>query len=252
MQAVVNGLLTSYESRGNGKQTILLMPGWGDSLATFRGLQTELAKKFTTVSVDLPGFGASAAPQQVWGLDEYAQFVDSFLKKIGVKRPHVIIGHSNGGAVAIRGLSQNTLTTDKLVLIGSAGIRDQQKGKKTALKIIAKTGKAVTFWLPTRTKQKLRQKLYTAAGSDMFVVPHLEETFKKTVSQDVQTDAKKLTAPTLLIYGDQDTSTPPVYGEIFHNHINGSTLEVIANAGHFVHHDQPETVAKLITEFIDA
>lgn len=249
MQLVVDSLLTNYQTSGTKKQTIVLLHGWGDDLRTFSELQKQLAKNYTVVSVDLPGFGATQAPEQVWGLADYATFVATFLKKLKVSKPAAIIAHSNGAAVAIYGLAHNILTADKLVLLGAAGIRDQQKGKRAAIKVVAKTGKVATFWLPEHHRKKLQKKLYGTVGSDMLVVPHMQETFKKTVRQDVQAEAKQLTLPTLLIYGKNDPATPPLYGEIYHNLISGSTLEVI-DAAHFVHHDQPEHVQHLIEGFL--
>jgi pimeloyl-ACP methyl ester carboxylesterase len=84
----------------------------------------------------------------------------------------------------------------------------------------------------------------------MLAVPHLQETFKITVRQDIQKDAKQLRLPTLLIYGDSDRATPPLYGEIFRKLIPKSRLEIVKNSEHFVHHDQPEKVATMIKEFL--
>lgn len=248
MQAIVDDLLTSYEKTGKGP-LVLLLHGWGDSQATFKGLVDSLKPTYTVVTLDLPGFGQTEPPREVWNLGHYARFVKAFLEKTGTKKPKAIIAHSNGGAVAIHGLAEGVLPADKLVLLSAAGIRDRQNLRRFSLKIIAKTGKLATFWLPKRHKKALQKKLYGAAGSDMLVAPHLQETFKLTVRQDVQADAKRLTLPTLLVYGQDDKATPPQYGEIFHRLIAGSKLEII-QAGHFVHHDQPEEVASLIKEFL--
>ena len=84
----------------------------------------------------------------------------------------------------------------------------------------------------------------------MLIVPELQETFKKTVAQDVQADAAKLTLPTLLIYGDQDTATPVWFGERYHELMGDSTLEVLGNAGHFVHIDREAEVVSAIEGFL--
>lgn len=248
MQVIVHDLLTGYDKQGKGP-VILLLHGWGDSRATFSELSQALAKHYTVVALDLPGFGQSQIPPVVWNLDNYAGFVRDFLDKLELK-PHAIVAHSNGGSVAIRGLAQGVLRADKLVLLASAGIRDRQKLRRLGLKVIAKTGKAATFWLPTRHKKTLQKKLYGAAGSDLLTVPHLQETFKVTVRQDVQQDAKKLHLPTLLVYGDSDKATPPLYGQAYNQLISGSQLHVLEGAGHFIHHDQPQKVTTLIQDFL--
>ncbi len=248
MKLVVDGLLTNYLIRGRGR-VVILLHGWGDDGRTFAALITELNKDYQTVVLDLPGFGSSQAPNEVWDLDAYVNFLAHFLTKLNLNT-YAIIGHSNGGALAIRGLATGKLKADKLVLLAAAGIRNRHGLKKFGTKVIAKTGKAATFWLPGEYRQKLRKRLYGTIGSDLLVVPHLEETFKKTVRQDVQKDALALKLPTLLIFADRDPAIPLADGELYHALIKTSNLKVLKGNDHFVHHDQPATVINLIKEFL--
>lgn len=249
MQVVVNSLMTRYERDGEGR-VVVVLHGWGDSSQGLRALMHELAKSYTVVALDLPGFGGTDAPKSAWGLDEYASFVQAFLGKIGVTHVYAFIAHSNGGAITMRGLGAGTLTADKLVLLASSGIRNVYKGRNKALRLIAKTGKVLTLVLPSSVRQKLRRKVYKTIGSDMLVAEHLQETFKKVVTQDVQPDAAKLTLPVLLLYGEQDTATPIQFGRQFHELMANSTLEIVADAGHFIHLDQPHKVQAAIKEFL--
>jgi pimeloyl-ACP methyl ester carboxylesterase len=248
MQVVVDSLLTQYEMQGEGK-LVLVLHGWGDQARSFGPLQRSLAKRYRVLALDLPGFGGTEAPKAVWDISDYATFVAHFLHKIGEKRVYVLVGHSNGGAIAIRGLAREELMADKLVLLGSAGIRGEYKGRVKALRLLAKAGKALTLPLPKSAKQALRKKAYKTIGSDMLVAEHLQETFKRVVTDDVRADAAKLTLPTLLVYGENDDATPVRYGELFHQVIEGSTLEVLPGAGHFVHLDRPDDVLRAIQEF---
>jgi pimeloyl-ACP methyl ester carboxylesterase len=251
MQVIVNSLLTSYCSAGNDDRTILLLHGWGDSQETFRSLAEYLARTYKVVSIDLPGFGGSQAPAEAWGLSDYASFVASFLAKINTE-PYAIIGHSNGGAIAVQGLVDATLSAEKLVLVASAGIRGtKEQGVHRALwKAIAKVGKVSALLLPRATRQRLRQKLYAAAGSDMLVAEHMQETFKRVVLQDVRSQAAKLILPTLLLYGTDDTATPPAYGKMFADLIRGSKLIVMPRTGHFLHQEKAAEVADAVEEFL--
>lgn len=249
MQVIVDSLLTHYEVHGKGK-VVLLLHGWGDSASGLRKLQTALAGKHKVIAVDLPGFGGSQAPESVWGLDDYARFVEHFLAKTGENKFLAILGHSNGGSIAIRGLARGWLSADRLILLASAGVRGEYKGRVKVVRIIAKIGKVLTTPLPKSIKQKLRAKVYKTVGSDMLVAEHLQETFKKVVTDDVRADAAALTLPTLLIYGDQDKSTPVAYATMFNKAIKGSKLEVLPDAGHFIHNDEPEKVVKIIEGFL--
>lgn len=248
MQIVVNGLLTSYQRSGSGKQ-LLILHGWGDSSAGWRKFADRLAKNYEVITIDLPGFGGTQVPNGAWDLDDYANFVAAVVDKLDLKLA-VLIGHSNGGAIAIRGLSRGVLTASKLVLLASAGIRNEYKGRNKVLRLVTKAGKVVTSPLPKTVKKKLQRKVYATVGSDMLVAEHLQETFKKVVTDDVRADAQKIAIPTLLIYGQNDQSAPVRYGELLHEQMSNSTLEILPGAEHFLHLEQPDEVIRLIEEFL--
>jgi len=248
MQVVVNNLLTEYNLSGSGK-TVVLLHGWGDSMTGLDDLRLKLAKSFQVISLDLPGFGKSQTPSSSWGLDDYAKFVDDFLTKLALKAD-TIIGHSNGGAIAIRGLGRGILKSHRLVLLAASGIRGETNFKISLIRLVTKSGKFIVSPLPASIKKRLRQKVYKATGSDMLVAEKLQESFKKIIIDDVRADATNIKIPSLILYGREDVATPPKFGEIFHDLINNSKLEIIDSAGHFIQHDQPEIVFSLISDFI--
>jgi pimeloyl-ACP methyl ester carboxylesterase len=249
MQVIVDNLVTAYGQEGSGK-LLLMLHGWGDNHNTFK-LLGGLLDAYTKLALDLPGFGSSQAPPKAWNLDDYAEFLAHFLTKLGVEEDiYAVIGHSNGGALAIRALSLGKLKADKLILLASAGVRNNQPLKRMATRTVAKVGKSATFWLPKTTRQNLRQKLYGTIGSDMLVVPELAETFKLTVAQDVQTDAAKLQLPTLIINADRDPAIPLRDGERFHYLIKHSKLEILPGSSHFIHHEYAEPVSRQINQFL--
>jgi pimeloyl-ACP methyl ester carboxylesterase len=249
MQVVVQDLVTNCDLSGKGK-LVLLLHGWGDNLHGLRNLHKTLSSKYQVLSLDLPGFGNTDAPTTVWGLDEYGKFVAALLKKLELKQPYAVIGHSNGGAIAIRMVAQGLLNPERIILIAASGIRSDQSVRRLAFQVIAKTGNIATAWLPERYRGVLRRSLYGAAGSDLYVMPQLQETFKKTVRQDVQVDAEKIHIPTLLIYARDDDIVPLSYGRRYHHLINDSILAIIESGGHFVHQKQPTQVLEHIERFL--
>src|SRR5688572_7545347 len=104
MQVIIDTLLTNYESTGTGK-VVLLLHGWGDSHETFARLASALAENYQVVRLDLPGFGKTEPPKEPWNLNNYARFLKEFLKKLNLV-PYAVIGHSNGGALAIHAIAQ--------------------------------------------------------------------------------------------------------------------------------------------------
>lgn len=249
MQIIVKGLLTTYEVTGSGK-LILLLHGWADSHQGFKDLQQELSKKYKVLSLDLPGFGNTQRPREPWNLDNYAHFISDVLDKLDLNNVYAIVGHSNGGAIAIRGVAEHVLSPERLILLAPAGIRNSPGAKRSTIKAITKTGKVATFWLPYRYRKQLRKRLYGAVGSDMLIMPEMEETFKRTVSQDIQSDAQKLNRPTLLVFAENDKAVPLSHGQRLQELIPHAKLEVLPKTGHFVHLEQPEKVLISIEEFL--
>ena len=249
MQVVVDGLLTNYVRQGKGR-VVVILHGWGDNSLSWLGLTKDLANNFDVVVPDLPGFGGSQSPASNWGLTDYGSFVSTFLKKIKIREVYCLIGHSNGGAIAIRGISDNLIVAKKLILLSSAGIRGEYKGRVKALRYVVKAGKLWTTPLPESAKSKLRSRAYKTIGSDMLVAEHLQGTFKKVVSDDVRADAEKINLPTLLIYGEGDQQTPLRYGEIFHELIDHSSLEILPDAGHFLQLDRPTALKSAVEGFL--
>lgn len=246
---IVDGIAITYSQAGNGAD-VLLLHGWGDKRQTFTSLSDSLQKTYRVTALDLPGFGGSEPPKEVWDLTNYAKFLESFCNKLQIK-PKLVVGHSNGGALAIHAIATKKLNTDKLVLLAPSGVRNTKILKRAVIKTIAKTGKLATFWLPLAARRRLQMKLYGTVGSDMLAAPQLKETFKRTVRQDIQNDARNLKLPALLIYGSKDTATSlKEVGEPLARCIEGSKLVVIPGAGHFVHHDAAVAVEQHIKEFI--
>ena len=250
MQAVVNGLLTTYQKIGSGK-TILLLHGWGDSSKTFDALAINLGAKYELISLDLPGFGGTQLQTEAWGLEDYYKFVELWLNKIDKNKLFAVIGHSNGGAIAATGLAAGSLQADKLILLASAGIRGEKSGRKTIRNLAVKTGKVVSYPLPAGIRNKLKAKAYSTSGSEALLFPELESTFKKIVAQDIRPLVAHLRLPTLLIYGSKDSATPPEFGELLSKSIKGSKLEIVDGAGHFVHQEAKDQVATLINNFLE-
>lgn len=247
MQVVVNGLLTNYQKTGTGKP-ILLLHGWADSVRGWQAFMQKLsAEGYEVIACDLPGFGGTDAPPTAWDVTDYASFVCEFLQKLNVK-PYAVIGHSHGGAIAVRAVGQKMLKPTKLVLLASAGVRTNNG--PSGLKFIAKAGKLLTAPLPKSLRTSMRKTLYTKAGSDMLIAEHLQETFKRIVKDDVCEDAAKIGLPTLLVYGSADTATPVRYGEKLHKAIVGSELIVLPKIGHFVHLDAEQEVLQHVKEFL--
>ena len=249
MQVVVNDILTSYSINGSGK-VVLMIHGWGDASKTFALLEKKLSKNYQVICLDLPGFGATATPRETYSLQSYAEFIKNFLVKIDSANIFAIIGHSNGGAIALKALEIKSITAEKLILLASSGVRQIHTPRNKVIRLGAKILKIPTLILPKSVQLKIKKHVYRKIGSDLFVAENMQATFKEIISEDLINQASAVSNDTLLIYGDKDSATPIVYGEKFANVLINSRLEIIVGAGHFLHQTHANHVYNLIEDFI--
>jgi len=248
---IVDDLDIRYTEQGEGP-VVLLLHGWGTNLETFNELLTELeGKSVRFVSLDLPGFGKSEAPKEEWDISRYVKFVRAFLDKLSIDNPHVVIGHSFGGRIAIKAVASNLIKPERLVLIASAGTAKSRSFRNALFAVIAKTGKIVSFVPPFCFFRKIfRDKLYKVAGAtDYLNAGKMKDTFLKIIHENLTDDARAITALTLLIWGEKDTETPLAEACTLKDAISGSVLEILPDAGHFAHQCQARAVAEKISQF---
>ncbi|MDR2358858.1 MAG: alpha/beta hydrolase [Prevotellaceae bacterium] len=239
-QLVVENLLSSYTEAGEGSPLVLLH-GWGCSAGTFRDLQAGLSGKFRVVAVDFPGFGRSEEPKAVWGCAEYAQWTQRFLQKINIHAP-VILGHSFGGRIAL--VLNSRIPVSKLILTGSAGLAATSRPPK----------KTLAKYLPGFLKKGiLREILIKIAGSDDYkrATPQMREVLKKVIAEDLRPFAEKVSIPALLIWGANDKETPLSTGIGFNAAIPASTLEIMADCGHYAFLENKDMFLHLINKFLE-
>lgn len=248
---VIDGQLVNYTDEGKGK-VVVLLHGWGQNAKNFDELAAVLKNKFRVVRFDFPGFGSSPQPQTDWHVEDYSRFTAAFLEKLKIESVHTFIGHSFGGRVIIKGFSTKLLTADKVVMIGAAGPKPSQEFRKFIFKVIAKVGKAATS-LPGLKRQQasLRRRLYQAAGSaDYLTAESMRKIFLNTVNEDLLPEVSAIQKPVLMIWGEKDQEVPLSQARQMKEKLSNAKLVVIPGAGHFVHTDEPETVAREIGAFL--
>ena len=119
-----NGMNISYIVEGSGEDVIVLH-GWGASVASVRPIINLLNKKFRVIALDMPGCGNSGEPQSPLGLNDYSALVTALARELGVKKT-TLIGHSNGGLVTLKLNIENNLDIARNILIDSTGVRPKR------------------------------------------------------------------------------------------------------------------------------
>lgn len=185
------------------------------------------------------GFGKSAPLDIPYSVDDYCSWLDSFIKKCKLINPH-ILAHSFGARVALKYLGGGG-SADKLIITGGAGIVKPRSAEYIRR---VKAYRRVKRFFP-----KFAERHY---GSEEYrtLPPIMKESYKKIVNEDLREFASNIKNKTLLIYGRDDTVTPPnEEGETFNKLIVGSRL-CIMDGGHFCFSEHPDEFNKSVYNFL--
>lgn len=236
----IDNLSINYEVYGQGPR-LLLLHGWADNLHSFDKIVPPLAQNFQVILIDLPGFGLSQMPKETYGVFDYANFVEKFLTELDIPETF-LLGHSMGGAVALAYASSFS-RAKKIILEDSAGIR--VKSLWTMIKI--NSFKALKFF----THPIIREHFIQILGSvDYKTAGPMRKILIKVVNEDLRLILTKIDQPSLLIWGENDTTTPLSHGRLFENGLKNSKLTIFKNCDHFPHLEYQEEFVKLVTEFL--
>ena len=222
---------------------IIILHGWTKNLDKWNDFIKELDKK--KMEYDFPKIpGLTKTLDKVWTLQDYV----SWLKNIVGDEKVILIGHSNGGRIAIAFTNQYPQKVEKLILIDSAGIYHNElplKIKRIVFKTIAKIGKKIT---PSKI---LKNLLYKVAQESDY--KDLEENTKQTminlISSDLKSILNQIKIPTLIIWGKEDKITPLSDGILMNSLIKNSKLSIVEGK-HSPYFTNPTEVAEIIYEFI--
>jgi pimeloyl-ACP methyl ester carboxylesterase len=225
--------------------------GWGQDGRAFDGIATSLAPAGSHHILDLPGFGRAEVPPSNWGTAEYADAAARIVEPLRGQGKIIWVGYSFGGRVGIRLAARRPELLDALVLVASAGLprkRSLIEFAQYKFKVYAfKTLKHIAPYLGVSV-ESLRQYFgsadYKSAGA-------MRTIFLNVVREDLSEVAAKVKCPTLLIYGEKDTETPPEIGERLAALIKRSDLKILPDQDHYsLLGAGRHVVSKRIMEFV--
>lgn len=196
MQKKYKDINVNYEFYdNNSNENLIFLHGWGQNIAMMQPIAKPFIKRHNVLILDLPGFGESDEPTEVWSIYDYAEMVNFFVKELKLKNP-IIIGHSFGGKIALTYAIK--YDPKKVVLLASPY---KKKIKKESLKLkVLKSLKKVPGLnkLENVVKKHMGSTDYRNASEMMrkILVAH--------VNLDLTSELKNVKCPTLLIWGTND------------------------------------------------
>lgn len=249
---VIDGLNINYNETGNPEgQPIVLMHGWGCNHTTLRSIEEIVgAGGLRVINIDFPGFGKSDEPGTVWGVMDYAALTSALLDRLEVKNP-ILLGHSFGGRVGI--VLSSRMPVKKLILTDAAGVKPRHS-LKWYLKVYSyKLAKKVYPLIYGRKGAQARIEAARAKrGSSDYnnATPMMRAILSKCVNEDLKHLMPSIKAPTLLIWGENDTATPLSDAKTMEKLIPDAGLVSFPGCGHYSFLDNPFGYKAVIKEFL--
>ncbi len=220
-------------SAGGEGKPLLLLHGWGCEGSIFDGVRAYLEAQYTVYAFDLPGFGGSSEPDSVWCSEDYVDMLHSFVESYSLSAP-TLVGHSFGGKLSI--LYASRYPVERMVLIGSAGVKPRRTLKYYYKVYSYKALRHLSQLLLPRAKaEQIIAKRRAKAGSSDYrnASERMRAILSRVVSEDMKSVMPKISAPTLLFWGDRDTATPISDAKIMERLIPDAGLVVATGCTHY-------------------
>jgi pimeloyl-ACP methyl ester carboxylesterase len=266
--AEIRGCRLRYLVGGEG-EPLVLVHGLGGAASNWLALAPLLLPGRRVLVPELPGHGGSSPLSGVTSLDAYADRLGPLAEREGFA-PAPLVGHSLGGAIALRLAIRLPGLVSGLVLAGAAGISSGTRTARYALTVtgILKPGKRIA---PHRRRVARSATLKNlvfgrwGAADPAALPPEVAEAFlsgpanhtdtvsaaKALMQDDPRPDLDRVRCPSLVLWGARDNQLPVGDAFDYTRRLRGR-LRVIADCGHLLIGERPDACADAIESFLAA
>ncbi|WP_129663655.1 alpha/beta fold hydrolase [Phytoactinopolyspora endophytica] len=249
---------------GDGPPVVLThgTPAWS---YLWRGVVPVLARRYRVYAWDLLGFGGSRlGPGAVPSIAEQSRTLAELIEHWGLNEPS-LVGHDIGGGIVARAHLVEGVPVRRLALLDAAVLgpwntpfTEHMQRHSDVYRTMPQHifDDIITARLQTATHQPMPDAVARAyhapwagsAGQQRWIDQVAAVSFEDT--RDVVARLDQISAPTLVLWGEQDEWLPPATGERLAGSIPGARLETIRAAGHFAPEDNPDDVADALSTFL--
>lgn len=237
-----------YIEVGEG-EPIILLHGLFGALSNFKDVIKKFFPKYKVIIPLLPIYTLPILNTNVKAL---AKFLNDFIEFKNFKKVN-LLGNSLGGHVALIYTKEHMQKVNTLILTGSSGLYENAMGgtfPRREDKEFIRTKVAYTFYDPKHATEELVDEVYGIVN-DRGKLVRILSLAKSAIRHNMANDLKNFNIPVCLIWGKQDTITPPEVAEEFHKLLPKSDLFWIDQCGHAPMMEQSEKFNELLEKWLE-
>ena len=236
-----------YIDVGDGPPLIFLHGLFG-ALSNFEGPIAHFGGRYRVLMPMLPLY---TLPMLNTNVPALADFLDRFIRHKGLEQVN-LLGNSLGGHVALVYCTKWSSTVRTLILTGSSGLYENAFGggfPRREDKDFLRQRIALTFHDPKHVTDELVDECYHTVNDKAKLIRILSLA-KSAIRHNMAKDLPNLKMPVCLIWGKQDTITPPEVAEEFHQLIPQSELHWIDHCGHAAMMEHPDAFNAIVDKWL--
>lgn len=236
-----------YIEEGKGEDLVLLHGLFG-ALSNFRDLIDHFKKTHRVFIPMLPLYELTNLDTTVSGL---AKFTEKFVKARKLKKFH-ILGNSLGGHIALVYSLQYPQHISTITLTGSSGLFEHGMGEtypKRGDYEYVKKKTQLTFYDPEIASKELVDEVYEITNNRLKALKIIQLA-RSAIKHNLGSELKNVTVPVCLIWGKNDTITPPMVAEEFKKLLVNSELHYIDKCGHAPMMEVPHEFNEILHSFL--
>ena len=239
-----------YLESGKG-QPLIILHGLMGGLSNFKGLLDYFPKKnYQIIIPELPVYSLPVLNTSVKSLSD---FLHKFIK-FKELNDFVLLGNSLGGHVGLLYTNKYPKLVKGLVLTGSSGLYENNLGdgypKRGDYEYIKKKSEAV-FYDPKIATKEIVDEVFESVNDRNKLLRTLALA-KSAIRHNMSKELPKMKTPTAIIWGKQDTVTPPNVAEEFYELLPNSDLYWIDKCGHAPMMERPDKFNTILKEWLSS
>lgn len=231
---------SNYSTSSIKSQVLYIIHGWTYTVEPWTETLERLKKAGLKVKMlHVPGL--TEPSRKVWAIDQYVEWANQQLPDGAIA-----LGHSNGGRILLNLCRQNPAKLRHLILLDAAGVYEPSK-KRDLLRLLAKAA------APLKKVRLLRKVIHKLIGANDYgrAPENMKKTLANMLESDKSLDLTKISTPTTILWGKDDTVTPPRQAKIMHQKIAGSRLTFKAGWTHAPYISDPKGLAESIIQIVE-